>query len=102
VSLDGAGSPTSDLLFAPDERSRETLEREGVHGRIEVVGDVMRDALDLFGPLARRVRNVCRADPRGFAGNRVCEPCGSPPTGIATPRRPEAVSSPYYLRVATA
>jgi UDP-GlcNAc3NAcA epimerase len=44
----------SDLLFAPDERSRETLEREGVHGRIEVVGDVMRDALDLFGPIARQ------------------------------------------------
>jgi len=44
----------TDLLFAPDQRSRETLEREGVHGRIEVVGDVMRDALDLFGPIARQ------------------------------------------------
>jgi UDP-N-acetylglucosamine 2-epimerase len=43
----------SDLLFAPDERSRETLEREQVRGRIEVVGDVMRDALDLFTPIAR-------------------------------------------------
>jgi len=43
----------SDLLLAPDERSRETLEREEVRGRIEVVGDVMRDALDLFAPVAR-------------------------------------------------
>jgi UDP-N-acetylglucosamine 2-epimerase len=41
------------LLLAPDERSRETLEAEGVHGRVEVVGDVMRDALDLFAPIAR-------------------------------------------------
>jgi UDP-GlcNAc3NAcA epimerase len=43
----------SDVLFAPDDRSRETLEREGVRGRVDVVGDVMRDALDLFVPLAR-------------------------------------------------
>jgi UDP-N-acetylglucosamine 2-epimerase len=43
----------SDLLFAPDERSRETLEREEVRGRVDVVGDVMRDALDLFAPVAR-------------------------------------------------
>jgi UDP-N-acetylglucosamine 2-epimerase len=44
----------SALLFAPDERSRGTLEAEEVTGRIEVTGDVMRDALDLFRPLARR------------------------------------------------
>jgi UDP-N-acetylglucosamine 2-epimerase len=43
----------SDLLFAPDERSRATLASEGVAGRTEVVGDVMRDALDLFAPIAR-------------------------------------------------
>jgi|SRR5215211_477755 len=41
------------LLLAPDERSRDTLEAEGVTGRVEVVGDVMRDALDLFAPIAR-------------------------------------------------
>jgi UDP-GlcNAc3NAcA epimerase len=41
------------LLLAPDERSRATLAAEGAAGRIEVVGDVMRDALDLFGPIAR-------------------------------------------------
>ncbi|MFN2472019.1 MAG: non-hydrolyzing UDP-N-acetylglucosamine 2-epimerase, partial [Gaiellaceae bacterium] len=41
------------LLFCPDERSRETLEREGVAGRAEVVGDVMRDASDRLAPIAR-------------------------------------------------
>jgi UDP-GlcNAc3NAcA epimerase len=41
------------LLFAPDGRSRATLESERVEGRIEVTGDVMRDALDLFAPIAR-------------------------------------------------
>jgi UDP-GlcNAc3NAcA epimerase len=43
----------SALLFAPDERARATLEAEDVDGRIEVTGDVMRDALDLFSPIAR-------------------------------------------------
>jgi UDP-GlcNAc3NAcA epimerase len=42
------------LLFAPDERSQATLEAERVQGRIALVGDVMRDALDLFEPIARR------------------------------------------------
>jgi UDP-N-acetylglucosamine 2-epimerase len=44
------------LLLCPDEGSRETLAREGVPGRIDVVGDVMRDALDLFLPIAMRTR----------------------------------------------
>jgi len=43
----------SQLLFTPDERSRETLTREHAPGRVDVVGDVMRDALDLFAPIAR-------------------------------------------------
>ncbi len=42
------------LLFCPDERSAEQLASEGVAGRREVVGDVMRDALDLLLPVARR------------------------------------------------
>ena len=46
------------LLLAPDERSRATLVAEGVAGRIEVVGDVMRDALDLFAPIARERSDV--------------------------------------------
>jgi UDP-N-acetylglucosamine 2-epimerase len=41
------------LLLCPDERSRATLQAEGVGGRIEVVGDVMYDASLLFAPLAR-------------------------------------------------
>jgi UDP-N-acetylglucosamine 2-epimerase len=41
------------LLLAPDDGSRATLEAEAVDGRIDVVGDVMRDALDLFAPIAR-------------------------------------------------
>jgi UDP-N-acetylglucosamine 2-epimerase len=42
------------LLLSPDERSRATLERERVPGRIEVVGDVMADACFRFGPIAQR------------------------------------------------
>jgi UDP-GlcNAc3NAcA epimerase len=41
------------LLFCPDDRSRRTLEEEGVLGRIYVVGDVMADASRLFAPVAR-------------------------------------------------
>jgi UDP-N-acetylglucosamine 2-epimerase len=41
------------LLLCPDERSRETLAREGVAGRSEVVGDVMADATLRLAPLAR-------------------------------------------------
>jgi UDP-N-acetylglucosamine 2-epimerase len=59
----------SDILFAPDERSRKTLEREEVRGRIEVVGDVMRDALDLFAPMARERSNALErfgVEPRAY------------------------------------
>ena len=41
------------LLFCPDDRSRATLEGEGVLGRIYVVGDVMADASRIFAPTAR-------------------------------------------------
>jgi UDP-GlcNAc3NAcA epimerase len=54
IEVDGIAQ----LLFAPDERSRATLEGEGATGRIEVVGDVMRDALDLFAPIARERSQV--------------------------------------------
>jgi UDP-GlcNAc3NAcA epimerase len=43
----------SALLLTPDERSREVLRREGVTGRIEVVGDVMADANFRLAPIAR-------------------------------------------------
>ena len=41
------------LLLCPDERSAATLGREGVGGRIEVVGDVMADACFRLAPIAR-------------------------------------------------
>lgn len=41
------------LLFCPDDRSKTTLEKEGVLGRIYVVGDVMADATRIFAPIAR-------------------------------------------------
>jgi UDP-N-acetylglucosamine 2-epimerase len=48
----------SQLLFAPDERSRDQLAAEGVPGHTEVVGDVMADATRVFAPIARE-----RVDP---------------------------------------
>ena len=41
------------LLLCPDERSRNTLDAEGVDGRGEVVGDVMYDACLTLAPVAR-------------------------------------------------
>ncbi len=41
------------LLLCPDERSAETLRREGVSGAVEVVGDVMADACFTLAPIAR-------------------------------------------------
>jgi UDP-N-acetylglucosamine 2-epimerase len=41
------------LLFCPDDRSKRTLQDEGVLGRIYVVGDVMADATRVFAPVAR-------------------------------------------------
>jgi UDP-N-acetylglucosamine 2-epimerase (non-hydrolysing)/UDP-GlcNAc3NAcA epimerase len=43
----------SALLLCPDERSRATLEQEGVPGTIAVVGDVMADASFRLAPIAR-------------------------------------------------
>jgi len=57
------------LLLCPDDRSRATLEAEGVPGRIEVVGDVMADACFRLAPVAReRSRILERLDlePGGY------------------------------------
>jgi UDP-GlcNAc3NAcA epimerase len=59
----------SQLLFAPDERSRATLSREGVGGRIEVVGDVMMDANLRLAPISRQRSSILRRldlEPRGY------------------------------------
>ncbi len=55
------------LLLCPDERSRAQLEREGVPGRAEVVGDVMADAARLFAPLARDRVPLDGLDPGRYA-----------------------------------
>jgi UDP-N-acetylglucosamine 2-epimerase len=49
IAVDRIGA----LLLCPDERSRATLLDEGVHGAIEVVGDVMADACFRLAPVAR-------------------------------------------------
>ena len=69
------------LLFCPDERSRQTLAAEGVPGRAEVVGDVMADATRLFAPIAPRAR-ACRASRSRTrcsrsTGRRTRSPSGS-------------------------
>jgi UDP-GlcNAc3NAcA epimerase len=53
------------LLFCPDDRSRRTLQDEGVLGRIYVVGDVMADASRLFAPVARSAFPVPH-EPRSY------------------------------------
>jgi UDP-GlcNAc3NAcA epimerase len=64
----------SAILFAPDERSRDTLLVEGVEGRIEVVGDVMADASLRFAPIARERSTVLgelRLRPRSYVAATV-------------------------------
>jgi UDP-GlcNAc3NAcA epimerase len=59
----------SRLLFAPDERSRETLIAEDVAGQIEVVGDVMAEAALRFAPIARERSTILErlgVDPGAF------------------------------------
>jgi UDP-GlcNAc3NAcA epimerase len=48
----------SQLLFAPDERSRKILEAEGITGDVEVVGDVMADANFRLAPIARERSSI--------------------------------------------
>jgi UDP-GlcNAc3NAcA epimerase len=60
----------SALLFAPDERSKDVLEAEGVPGQIAVVGDVMADASMRLAPLARdrsRVLETLGVEPAAYA-----------------------------------
>ena len=73
------------LLFAPDERSRAILGREGVGGEVEVVGDVMADASIRFAPLARE------RHPRDDAGAYV----------VATIHREANVAEPRLSRILT-
>jgi len=60
----------SDWLFCPTRTSVENLRREGITEGVELVGDVMLDALELFLPLARRRSRILQevgVAPRGYA-----------------------------------
>jgi UDP-GlcNAc3NAcA epimerase len=59
----------SQLLFCPDQRSRDTLVAEGVEGALEVVGDVMADATFRFAPIARarsKILGELEVEPRAY------------------------------------
>ena len=59
----------SALLLCPDERSARQLRQEGVHGQIEVVGDVMADACFRLAPIARERSRILRRlglDPKSY------------------------------------
>jgi UDP-GlcNAc3NAcA epimerase len=79
IEVDGLSA----LLLAPDERSRKTLEAEGVAGEVEVVGDVMADASIRFAPIARE------RHPRNDAGSYV----------VATIHREANVAQPRLGRI---
>ena len=53
------------ILFCPDERSADTLEREGVRGQVHVVGDVMADAAKRFSSIARK-RHPALFEPKSY------------------------------------
>jgi UDP-GlcNAc3NAcA epimerase len=78
----------ADLLLCPDERSRETLAREGVKGLAEVVGDVMRDACERLAPLARAHSSVLAE--HAVAGGRYA---------VATVHREANVRQPRLGRI---
>ena len=42
----------SDFLFCPTQRAIDNLRRENVKGRLHIVGDTMKDAVDMFTPIA--------------------------------------------------
>ena len=59
----------SQLLFAPDDRSKAILEGEDVAGRVEVVGDVMADANQRLLPIAwerSTILDRLRLEPGGY------------------------------------
>jgi UDP-GlcNAc3NAcA epimerase len=78
------------LLLCPDERSAETLRREGVTGRAEVVGDVMADACFALAPIARERSSILErlgVEPRAYV--------------VATIHREANVQVPRLQRIVT-
>ena len=83
----------TDHLVRPAARARsrraaDNLAREGVAGRVEVVGDVMVDVAQLFAPRARGATRGARAPPASTPGEYV----------LATAHRAGNVDDPARLR----
>jgi UDP-N-acetylglucosamine 2-epimerase len=100
----------SALLLAPDERSARTLAAEGVGGRVEVVGDVMADAVLRLAPVAkRRSRILAELDltPARYAVATVHREANTRPERLARivaglARLTEPVIFPVHPRTAAA
>jgi UDP-GlcNAc3NAcA epimerase len=98
------------LLLCPDERSRETLRREGVPGRAEVVGDVMADACFRLAPIARERSDVLARlglEPGGYAVATIHREANVRPERLARiveglGRIPERVVFPAHPRTRSA
>ena len=96
----------STLLFCPDERSAEQLAREGVHGRREVVGDVMADVSFRFAPLARERSTILGRlglEPRAYVVATIHREANVQPDRLAQivdglGRVPEPVVFPAHPR----
>ena len=102
IEVDGV----SELLFCPDERSRQTLQNEGVAGSVHIVGDVMADANRVFAPIAR-ARHPVPYEPRKYVvatihrqANVVQPRLGSIVDGLN--RLPEEVVFPAHPRTRNA
>jgi UDP-GlcNAc3NAcA epimerase len=96
----------ADLLLPPDERSAAILRAEGVHGRIEVVGDVMADACFRFAPIARERSTILarlRLEPGGYVAATIHREANVRPERLARivaglGRIPEQVVFPAHPR----
>lgn len=84
IQVDGLAA----LLFCPDEAAAETLAREGVRGRREVVGDVMADVSMRLAPVARE-------------RSRILERLGLEPGSylVATVHRQANTAQPRLARI---
>ena len=98
------------LLLAPDERSSRLLQREGVAGRREVVGDVMADANRRLAPIARersRILEEHGLEPGGYLAATVHREANVRPERLkrivdGLSRLPEPVLFPAHPRTRAA
>jgi UDP-N-acetylglucosamine 2-epimerase len=102
IAVDGVAR----LLLTPDERSKATLEQEGVPGEIEVVGDVMADACVRFAPIARERSQILSrlgVEPGGYIVATIHREANVEPARLARivdglGRIPEQVLFPAHPR----